>query len=117
MTTTDLREEITPRIVLWRIDQFTALNPESAYSFAHIVLDDYNLSDGSINHCLNSPLYHDWLKQQILDLDKALPAQSYNEAIERLFGLRESITHFLKWLTSIPEAVREAAMELHHPDA
>lgn len=34
------------------VDAFVELYPQEAYGFAHIVLDDYNLSDGHILWCL-----------------------------------------------------------------
>ena len=110
----DLQAEQTPQMILDRINQFNEQYPSAAYSFAHIVLEETELSNKSIEFCFNSPLYHDWLKQQILDLNQNLPAPLYTEAVAALFNLREDIANLLRWLTHVSENVREQAMELQY---
>ena len=68
-----------------------------AYSFAHSVIDDYNLGDSSIMFCLGSDRVKDYLLQKV--------EESFD--VKRVtWGVNLTI-EFLEWLLTVPESERD----------
>lgn len=82
-------------------------NPE--FGFAHVVLMDYNLSDGFIDDCLSSEAINDFLGSRITDFVAA--GGERMDIAGQISGLLESVSvtiDFLCGLRYVPESVREA---------
>lgn len=68
-----------------------------AYSFAHVVIDDYNLSDGSIMFCLESDRVKDYLLQKVKET---------SDVKRVVWGIQLTI-EFLEWLLTVPKSKRD----------
>jgi len=87
-----------------------------AYSFGHIVLDDYNLDDDCIKFCLRQKTINDWFEHNLQSCD---PASSNPESpndweryqYDDLTDARDKIIAFLRFLLTIPEDIREGDNE------
>lgn len=92
------------------IDDFTSPHywPTSVGSFAHIVLDDYNLEDGSIDFCLHPDRIDAYLKLKEESLFKYMNdyVDGLNSMVE-ILNMSIEIIMFLNWLKSLPEEIRE----------
>lgn len=84
-------------------NHFEAFLPE--YSFAHIVLDDYNLSDGNIRFCLKTEHITEWITEIAPRWDHTPEALAY------MIEHAAYIVRFLGYLLSIPESIRETPEE------
>lgn len=87
-------------------------------SFAHIVLDDYNLGDRSILFCLQQDRITKWVDREILDTyEKPIPDPSVLEEWERywyddIMEMRDEIIIFLRWLLHTSEDERSQVTDL-----
>ena len=96
------------------IDTFCKMYQTAEFSFGHIVLSDYNLSNGSIAFCLNKR--DEWLAEQLEEIyaDKSL------DDFERLTANQTAVTRahviyaFLQFLLTIPEDVRIVTENIAH---
>lgn len=81
-------------------------------TFAHIALDDYNLSDGHLNFCLESDQIREWFYQAYKDnlgyaVDYTSDNTWENYRWYELIEATEIIILFLEWLKTIPIEVRD----------
>lgn len=81
--------------------------PSPEFSFAHIVLDDYNLGEEHINFCLDRML--DWFYSMYQELDAVDYTstnfwENYNWFL--LVDYTAKIVEFLEWLKTIPSDIR-----------
>lgn len=86
--------------------------PDPDYGFAHIVLADYNLSDGFINDCLRIDNLHAFLERQMIAILKNSADDTDRAAL--MSGLLESVAitiDFLLGLRYVPESIREAVTD------
>jgi len=96
------------------IDTFCKMYQTAEFSFGHIVLSDYNLSNGSIAFCMNQR--DEWMAEQLEGIynDKSL------DDFERLTAKQTAITRahviyaFLQFLLTIPEEVRLVTENIAH---
>ena len=96
----------------------TGIAPE--FSFAHIALDDLNLSDGDIEWCLDNErvntflmnTYNDWLPLGMIDhtSDNSWENCDYWDLINGT----QLVIDFMKWLLTIPEDERDRQCELYY---
>jgi len=86
--------------VLQIIDAFTEFCPEALFSFGHIVLDDYNLTDDNIKFCLKEETMEDWFNHQLSQAGFTIAG------VDKLSVMRNIIEAFLRFLLAIPEDVR-----------
>jgi hypothetical protein len=77
-------------------DHFTAYMPD--YSFAHIVLSDFNLEDQHIRWCLKPAQIIFWREDRMKGWGMSRDECDQQEAV---------IKQFLNYLLTIPEAIRE----------
>jgi hypothetical protein len=84
-------------------------NWERAFTFGHITLGDYNLSDGNIQFCLRQSTIHDWFihKLECLGADPESEEVASRADYRDLARERDTIIFFLRWLLEIPEEIRE----------
>lgn len=88
-----------------RINEFTTLYPRAEFSFAHVVLSDYNLSDGHITDCLDREKALEWVARA---LDEEMDQYAWWLVYEEM----AAICKFLHWLLSIDEDVRKAVIDV-----
>ena len=86
--------------VIQIIDAFTKFCPESRYSFGHIVLDDYNLTNGNIEFCLEDETIEEWFS--FASSDPTWERFQHDD----LVTMRNIIEAFLRFLLAIPEDER-----------
>jgi hypothetical protein len=102
----------TPQAVKSAIDNFCKANERwlPDYSFAHIALGDYNLSNGHIDFCLQYdqilPWFYEFVRNEALIFDKDIAINSGIEAVQE-------ISDFLRHLKTIPEPIREGVADLN----
>lgn len=96
-------DKVIQKIKLW--------NWETGFSFAHIVLDDYNLDNGSILFCLEPKRVADWTNGRIesyfgkgrtLQQLEKWEWDSYKEIVQ----MSAEIVDLLSWLLNVPEEIR-----------
>lgn len=107
-----------------------AYNWEVGCSYGHIVIDDYNMGDGSIFFCLNTSHFwnsdiggwdshpergrfrREWIKRQLED-NGAPPIDGMEFWEQYLYAdvlrLDAEITRFLRWLSRTTEEARDDA--------
>lgn len=89
---------------------------QTGYTFAHIVIDDHNLGDGSILYCLRPSWIAEVMNEKIADLSRGqdVPAidqmeswqlQIYQQPIRQM----AEVIDLLNWLLDVPEDVRDDA--------
>lgn len=82
----------------------------AGYTFDHIALGDFNLSDGNIDFCLEPTRILDWLLDQF-PYEERKDRQTFNDY--HVLDVRDKteatqlIVSFLKWLKTIPIEVRD----------
>lgn len=106
-------EEIA-EIVEDEIESFNAKYPDARFSFAHIVLDDYNLLDGHIHWCLRQDSINEWFNYNLARCEPdACNPDSHNSwerwRYDELTELRDATIEMLRWLLTVPESMREMA--------
>lgn len=86
---------------------------ETGYSFAHIVIDDDNLGDGSILFCLRPSWIAEVMNQRIKDAFHGRDVD-FNKLETWEWGIyQQQIEHMaevidlLNWLLAVPEEVRD----------
>lgn len=80
------------------------------YSFAHIVLDDFNLEDWHIKWCLENEQVNEYLIDKLrYVLDEYTNYDNYDYWL--LVEGADLTIQFLEWLLTVPEEVREAIYE------
>lgn len=85
--------------------------PEPAYTFGHVVIDDYNFDNSTIDYCL--AWAEEWREDRYRDVrwvDITHPdpsADLMDWGGQFLDDYVEAIEEFLKWLKTLPEEVRE----------
>lgn len=90
-------------------------------SFAHCVLDDYNLSDGDIKGCLQDEQINEWLISKLNDIyyedfdsiqegDDEYRSFDYWELVD---GAQLTID-FMNWLMTIPMEIRDRDWNRYH---
>lgn len=86
-------------------------NWRAGYSFAHIVLGDYNLDDGSIDYCLNH-VSIDGVARPITkhEYEALSPYDQYQYDLN--VELRDTTISLLVWLKATPELSRDDAWVL-----
>ena len=94
-------------------------NWRAGYSFAHIVLGDYNLGNDSIDYCLNHVSVYDVAKPITKYEYEALsPYDQYQYDLN--VELRDTTISLLVWLKETPELSRDDASVLvrgaEHPE-
>lgn len=93
----------------------------AGYSFAHIVIGDYNLEDGSIKWCLENEQVNDWLIHKLTDIhyeefdsiqegDDEYLSYDYWSLVD---GTQLTID-FMQWLLTISEYERDRQWCRHH---
>jgi len=113
-----LQSATTREEVINIINQFSdAHNNKPNYTFAHITIDDYNLSDLHIKYCLRQDAINDWFEDQITQYGEKLGAKegfdptSHNSwercNYDDLTELRDAIIGFLRALLKVDEEVRD----------
>lgn len=106
-------EEIA-EIVEDEIESFNTRYPNAMFSFAHIVLDDYNLSDAHIHWCLRQDSINEWFNYNLARCDPDTCNPDSHNSWERwrydeLTELRDATIEMLRWLLTVPESMREMA--------
>jgi len=81
------------------------------YSFAHIVLADFNLGDGHIKWCLEQEQIDQWVSYITEEVKKRLTNRnneySLNYDLAEIERVKNDTIEFLNWLLTIPENIRE----------
>lgn len=95
----------------------TSVDP--AYSFAHIALDDYNLSNGDIEWCLHNDRVNEYLMNRYSELpEHAIDHTSDNYWDNYAYwGLIDGVQltiDFMNWLMTIPEDERDRQCEMYY---
>jgi hypothetical protein len=94
------------------IDDITARDWQTGYSFAHSVIDDMNLGDGDILYCLRPSWIAEVMNQRLKDefgfdveFDKLEKWQwgIYKKQIEHM----SELVDLLNWLLDVPEEIRD----------
>jgi hypothetical protein len=90
----DLPENFEQVIAI--VNRFTEAYQYSEWHLAHIVLSDFNLTDGHIEYCQRECFNDVWLEKNKAKID-----------------VREIIAtwEFLEWLKTLPEDIREYPAE------
>jgi hypothetical protein len=98
------------------LEEIVAWDWKTGYTFAHIVIDDHNLGDGSILYCLRPAWIAEVMTQKIKDhlrghdmpsLEDMEPwqLQIYRQPIQQM----AEVIDLLNWLLDVPEDVRDDA--------
>jgi hypothetical protein len=98
--------------VIERILDFADKYHGVEFSFAHIVLGDFNLGDGHIQWCLEPEQVDKWVNREterFLNRDDDEYARRYN--FEQLEEVKTETIKFLNWLLTIPENIRKGVGE------
>lgn len=83
---------------------------QPCYSFAHIVLDDFNLEDWHIKWCLDNEHINEYLIDKLrYVLDEYTNYDNYDYWL--LVEGADLTIQFLEWLLTVPEETREAIYE------
>lgn len=111
----------TPHEVLAAISAFNAhwhdVLPD--YSFAHIVLGDFNLMDGHIDFCLEDEQVRGWHQSKVGEIinhygeNPLSPYLADRYRFTRLLACTDAIIDFLEALKKVPEPIREEAMNIY----
>lgn len=95
------------------LDEITEWDWQTGYSFAHIVIDDHNLSDKDILYCLMPHQVANVMNQRLKDEFGYIPDLFESSLSTQELGLYEKqIRHMLEvidllnWLLCVPEKVR-----------
>ena len=79
--------------------------PLPGSSYAHIVVDDYNLDDGSVDFCLqHKEEWLDFIQERAEKYEGGALPNDYALIIE---GYTAQVDEFLLWIKTIPTDVRE----------
>lgn len=107
--------------------QILRYNWVAGCSYAHVVIDDYNMSDRDILYCLySSPVWNgsswgfregersamrgEWVASQILHAGLTVPYELWEEEeIAVVLELDAEVTRFLRWLLRTSEEERDTA--------
>lgn len=88
------------------IDAFCEFIPDADFSFGHLALSDYNLSNDNIHFCLD--YRRQWLIDQYEDIKhQTIDSHDFSDKLDKLLEKSSIISSFLLFLLEIPEEMRE----------
>jgi len=108
-----LRDVSTREEVIGIIEEFSREHDNWVnYTFAHIAIDDYNLSDLHIKFCLRQDTINEWFEYALTQQEpECCDPTSANEwerwQYDELTELRDAVIGFLRALLKVEEEVRD----------
>ena len=100
----------TPEDVAQEFRDFDKAYPDANYTFAHVVIADYNLSHADIRGCFEADNLHFWANQWLMEQDDELRIEEHYlntaAAMKFLHYLQTYDDEFLEKVADIIEPIK-----------